>query len=508
MSKLTAALFMTAALALTASHSLAAERVLTASGALQGATVDGVTSFKGVPYAEPPVGALRWRPPVIKQPWPGVRVANQSGAICMQKYNATDNGVGPLPMSEDCLTLNLFAPANAKAGSRLPVMLWIHGGGLVNGSGTAALYDGSALARQGVIVVSINYRLGRFGYFAHPALTAEAGAAAVGNYGLMDQVEALRWVRRNITVFGGDPANVTIFGESAGGVSVNRLMMVPQARPLFAKAISQSGAGAERSVSLAEAEAAGVAFAQSLGVSANTVEALRAIPAEAIVKAGDLNMLAGAAPILDGRMLKEDALEAFRGGREARVPYLVGSNSLEIPPAFGAAFRAAGGLQPGAAGGGAGGLWLTGALRQTAAHRQRLRRAGARPREGARGHGGAHLPVSLLGSVGAGAKSLRRCHPCFGPAVRVPHPQRLTLADGRERCGAGQADQRLLGGLRQDRRSGRGRRLSVAALRSRRQANGLHQCGPAGEAGFRRCSAGCPLRRAGAAALRRLRVPS
>ena len=308
------------------------------SGDLRGVIADGIASYKGVPYAQPPVGPMRWRPPAPAASWTGVREADRVGPICMQKYDKGDNGVGPLPASEDCLTLNVFAPQGA---ARLPVMVWIHGGGLVNGSGTAALYDGSALARQGVVVVTLNYRLGRFGFFAHPALTAEAGGGATANYGLMDQIAALQWVKRNIRRFGGDGANVTIFGESAGGVSVNRMMMAPQAKGLFAKAISQSGAGGERSVTLAQAEAAGVAFAATLGVSERSAAALRAMPAEAIVKAGDMNMIKGEAPILDGVMLKEDAMEAFRAGREARLPYLVGSNSLEIPKAFGRVFDAA-----------------------------------------------------------------------------------------------------------------------------------------------------------------------
>lgn len=317
-------------------QTLSAPIIRVDGGALRGVSADGVTSFKGVPFAQPPVGPMRWRPPAPAAAWSGVRDASHVGAICMQRYNKSDNGVGPPPASEDCLTLNVFAPPRAR---RLPVMVWIHGGGLVNGSGTAALYDGSALARQGVVVVSINYRLGRFGFFAHPALTAEGGLTA--NYGLMDQIAALQWVKRNIKAFGGDASNVTIFGESAGGVSVNRLMMAPQAKGLFAKAISQSGAGGERSQSLAQAEVAGAAFATTLGVTDRSAAGLRALSADAIVAAGDMNMIKGEAPILDGVLLKEDALEAFRAGREARTPYLVGSNSLEIPKAFGNVFNAA-----------------------------------------------------------------------------------------------------------------------------------------------------------------------
>ena len=243
-----------------------------------------------------------------------------------------DNGVGPGPASEDCLTLNVFSPAGAKT---LPVMVWIHGGGLVNGSGTADLYDGSALARQGVVVVTLNYRLGRFGFFAHPALTAEAaGAAPLANYGLLDQVAALKWVGRNIAAFGGDPKAVTIFGESAGGMSVNRLMMMDEAKGLFVRAIVESGVGRERSQTLKEAERAGATFAGKLGVTSNDPAALRAIPAGAIIAAGDPDIFTGELPILDGEMLGENADQAFAAGRMAKVPYLAGSNSLEIPGAF------------------------------------------------------------------------------------------------------------------------------------------------------------------------------
>jgi para-nitrobenzyl esterase len=308
------------------------------SGRLQGVAADGVTSFKGVPYARPPVGDLRWRAPQRPEPWRDVRDASRYGALCMQKI-APDNGVGPGPASEDCLTLNVFAPA-ARAAARLPVMVWIHGGGFVNGSGTAALYDGSALARQGVVVVTINYRLGRFGFFAHPALTAEQRGQPLANYALMDQIAALRWVARNIAAFGGDPANVTIFGESAGGMAVNRLMMIRQARGLFERAVVESGLGREQGQTLAEAEKDGAAFAAKLGAAGADAKALRAIPAQAILAAGDLDLINGEAPILDGVLLTENPAQAFAAGHVARVPYLIGSNSLEFPPPFADTIRA------------------------------------------------------------------------------------------------------------------------------------------------------------------------
>jgi len=314
----------------------AAERVHIDTGDLSGVRAGEVSSFKNIPYAAPPVGPLRWRPPQPAAAWSGVRPADQFGEICMQKLNKTDNGVGPGKGSEDCLTLNVFTP---KLGGRAPVMVWIHGGGLVNGSATAALYDGTALARQGVVVVTVNYRLGRFGFFAHPALTAEAAGAPVANYGLMDQVAALQWVQRNIRAFGGDPKHVTIFGESAGGASVNRLMMMAPAQGLFEKAIVESGVGREHGQLLSQAEASGQAFAARMGVTGSDAAALRAISADAIVAAGDLDMTKGEAPIVDGQLLTMDAITAFRQGRQSHVPYLVGSNSLEIPQAFGGAFK-------------------------------------------------------------------------------------------------------------------------------------------------------------------------
>jgi para-nitrobenzyl esterase len=315
----------------------APDRVSIDAGALQGVAADGIASFKGIPYAKPPVGVWRWRPPQRPDPWTGVRAADRYGSICMQKV-VKDNGVGLQPTSEDCLTLNVFTPVTAMH-AKLPVMVWIHGGGFVNGSGTAELYDGTKLAEQGVVVVTINYRLGRFGFFAHPALTAETPKTYLANYGLMDQIAALQWVQRNIAAFGGDPTNVTIFGESAGGIAVNRLMMIREAQGLFQKAIVESGAGREHGQTLSEAEADGAAFAVKLGVSANDPAALRAIPADAIVAAGDLNIFKGEAPILDGKLLTENAIEAFGRGRTSKIPYLIGSNSMELPAAFAGGFK-------------------------------------------------------------------------------------------------------------------------------------------------------------------------
>ncbi|HKJ93667.1 MAG TPA: carboxylesterase family protein, partial [Longimicrobiales bacterium] len=232
------------------------------SGRLRGAVADSVASFKGIPYAAPPADSLRWRPPQPVKPWSGTRQATTYGFLCMQKINPNDNGVGPGPAREDCLTLNVWTPV-ARHGGPLPVMVWIHGGGYVNGSGTAALYDGTQLARQGVVVVTINYRLGRFGFFAHPALTKESPDGPLGNYGLMDQIAALKWVRRNIHAFGGDSSEITIFGESAGGGSVLRLMISPMAKGLFRRAVVESGLGRERMARLDTTNARGLRSAEA-----------------------------------------------------------------------------------------------------------------------------------------------------------------------------------------------------------------------------------------------------
>jgi para-nitrobenzyl esterase len=310
------------------------------SGELEGVVAEDVASFKGVPYAAPPVGELRWRAPQPVKAWAGVRKADKVGALCMQKINPTDNGVGPPPASEDCLNLDVYAPVG-KTAAKLPVMFWIHGGGYVNGSGTAALYDGSELAKQGVVVVSINYRLGRFGFFAHPALTGENPSGPLGNYAFMDQIAALQWVKRNIAAFGGDAGNVTIFGESAGGGSVNHLMASPAARGLFHKAISQSGLARTDFAylnrpspkGLPSAEQQGKAFAAKLGV-ADTVAALRAIPADAIVADGDVELLGGGGPMIDGKIVTDRIDVSFSRGEQVRIPYLLGSNELEFPPAW------------------------------------------------------------------------------------------------------------------------------------------------------------------------------
>src|SRR3984957_3345731 len=210
------------------------------AGKLQGLNEEGLNVFKGIAYAQPPVGQLRWHAPVPLPRWEGVKSATEFGASCVQPIAPTPNLYTDdvKPMSEDCLSLNIWAPKNAK---NAPVFFWIYGGALVGGSSREALYDGAKLAARGVVVVSINYRLGGLGWLAHPQLSAESPLGVSGNYGLLDQVEALRWVRRNVGSFGGDPSNVTIAGESAGALSVMYLMAAPAARGLFSKGIAESG---------------------------------------------------------------------------------------------------------------------------------------------------------------------------------------------------------------------------------------------------------------------------
>ena len=344
-----------AAVAMLAAAPAMAQTVKVEGGTLRGAKAGDLEIYKGIPYAAPPTGDRRWRAPAPVVKWPGIRDAAAFGADCVHTradWEADRNGA---PMSEDCLFLNVWAPATRiKAGA--PVMLWIHGGSFTGGSGSQALYDGAALAARGLVVVTINYRLGRFGFFAHPALTAEAGRGPTGNWGFMDQVAALKWVRANIRAFGGDPAKVTIFGESAGGRSVNTLMAMPAARGLFARAIAQSGGGGrDETTSLATAESKGRAYAVAAGVTGDDLAALRAIPADKLLAnlaswGGDSPTYSG--PMIDGKLVRESTDVAFRGGRQAAVPYLAGANSYEIgffPAPLRKTFTAMLGAQLGAA---------------------------------------------------------------------------------------------------------------------------------------------------------------
>jgi para-nitrobenzyl esterase len=304
------------------------------SGQIHGAVADGVLSFKGIPFAAPPVGSLRWRPPQPVAAWTGVREATAYGHDCMQEPFPSDAAPLGVKPAEDCLVLNVWRPA-ARSGT-LPVMVWLYGGGFVNGGSSPDVYSGAALAKQGVVVVSINYRVGRFGFFAFPALSAANPSDTLGNYAYMDQIAGLQWVQRNIAAFGGDPANVTLFGESAGGMSVHALMASPMAKGLFAKAIVESGAGRSGrmpSKTLKEAEQVGVDFAQSVGVQgrdAAALAALRALPAETIT--GGMNMAHVkdfTGPIVDGRILPEQTEAAYRAGRTPLVPMMIGVNSMD-----------------------------------------------------------------------------------------------------------------------------------------------------------------------------------
>ena len=303
------------------------------AGAVRGEAQGAIRVFRGIPYAAPPVGALRWRPPAPLPRWNGVRAAAAFGPACVQPQSNTLSSVysnHPMPMSEDCLTLNIWTPANAR---RAPVLVWIHGGALWGGSSREALYDGARMAERGVIVVSINYRLGVLGWLAHPALSAESPDHVSGNYGLLDQIAALRWVQHNIRAFGGDPANVTVAGESAGGLSVLYLMVAPEARGLFERAIAQSSYMISMPALRAArhgwpaAEDAGTHVAAAL--HAPDLAALRAMDPAALTAGATA---AGFAPfgVVDGHVLPEQMVDAFDAGHQARIPVLAGFNQGEI----------------------------------------------------------------------------------------------------------------------------------------------------------------------------------
>ncbi len=298
------------------------------TGILAGVKVGSVDVFKDIPYAAPPVGALRWEPPAPPAAWTGTRDAAAFGAICPQlpRPGSVLATGADQRQSEDCLCLNVWTFDGAK---KAPVMMWIHGGGFRFGSGSLRVYDGSDFAKDGVIFVSINYRLGALGFFAHPALTKSAAPdAPLGNYGILDQIAALQWVKRNIAAFGGDPENVTVFGESAGGQSVLTLLTLPAAKGLFAKVIVESGGGWEAIQSLADAERRGLVLASaSLPAGNATFEQLRALPFEKLLN--EPATLGNAGPFADGRLVKESATQAFAAGHVIHVPLIIGSNSYE-----------------------------------------------------------------------------------------------------------------------------------------------------------------------------------
>ncbi|TGE27201.1 carboxylesterase/lipase family protein [Hymenobacter metallicola] len=314
---------------------VAATQVRVAEGVLEGSVgTGGIRLFKGVPFGAPPVGALRWKEPQPVQKWTGVRAAKQFGPRAMQlplygDMNFRSNGV-----SEDCLYLNVWTPAKS-AQQKLPVLVYFYGGGFQAGDGSEPRYDGESMARRGIVAVTVNYRLGVFGFLAHPELSKEAAYHGSGNYGFMDQSAALRWVQQNIAAFGGDPQQVTIAGESAGSMSVSAQMVTSLAQNTFARAIGESGSMLNTGfgpVPLAEGEQAGVAFATSIG--ATSLAALRALPAQQLLEAAGKPGAGRFAPTIDGYFFREKPAATFAAGRQAKVPLLVGWNSQEMSPGF------------------------------------------------------------------------------------------------------------------------------------------------------------------------------
>jgi para-nitrobenzyl esterase len=321
--------------ALPAQQQLRTVEVRTAGGVVQGVVSadNRVRTFKGIPFAAPPVGALRWKAPQPVEPWTGVRKAVDYGPRCMQGSIYGDMRFFDAGPAEDCLYLNVWMPEAAYDGRepdiiKLPVMFWVYGGGFQAGATSEPRQDGGVLARRGVMIVSCNYRMGVFGYFSHPGLSRESGHNASGNYGLLDQLAALQWVHHNIAAFGGDPNNVTIFGESAGSLSVSALMASPLARGLFQRAIGESGAFFGGTLPLkphAETELADAKWAET-ALAADSIEKLRAVPADQLLKealkAGQIRF----APNVDGYYLPESVAAIFDAGKQAQVPLVAGWN--------------------------------------------------------------------------------------------------------------------------------------------------------------------------------------
>src|ERR1017187_3484477 len=308
----------------------AADRVKLAGGTIEGTgpQTSGLREFKGIPFAQPPIGSLRWSPPQPVKKWSGVRPATAFGPRCMQQSLFGDMNFRSNGMSEDCLYLNVWTPAKS-AGERLPVLVYFFGGGFVAGDGSEPRYDGASMARKGIVAITVNYRLGVFGFLAHPDLTRESAHHASGNYTLLDQSAALVWVRENIAAFGGDPRKITIAGESAGSVAVSAQMASPLSRDLISGAIGESGSimGALPAVPLADAEEQGRKFAASLGADIAALRAMTAaLPLEAAAKPGTPRF----GPTIDGYFFPESPLAIFTAGKQAHVPLLAGWNSEEM----------------------------------------------------------------------------------------------------------------------------------------------------------------------------------
>jgi para-nitrobenzyl esterase len=311
----------------------AQDRVKTANGVIEAPAPSsaGVRAFKGIPFAQPPVGNLRWQPPQPVKNWSGNHKADKFGPRCMQRPIFGDMNFRSNGMSEDCLYLNVWTPAKSDR-ERLPVLVYFYGGGLRAGDGSEPRYDGESMARKGIVALTVNYRLDVFGFFAHPELTKESPHRASGNYGFLDQYAALLWVQRNIAAFGGDPKRVTIAGESAGSFSVSAQMASPLAKNLIAGAIGESGATitAQSVLPLAEIEQNGVKFAAIVGDGKElSLAALRAMPAEQLLEATAKPGLPRFAPTIDGYFFPKAPAEIYAAGEQARVPLLVGSNSEE-----------------------------------------------------------------------------------------------------------------------------------------------------------------------------------
>jgi para-nitrobenzyl esterase len=312
-------------------EAFAADRVKIANGLIEAtaAPSSGVRSFKGIPFGAPPVGDLRWKEPQPVKNWTGVRNADQFGPRCVQRTTPTsDYWFCSNGMSEDCLYLNVWTPAKSGR-ERLPVLVYIFGGGFQNGDGSEPRYDGESMAGKGIVAVTVNYRTNIFGFFSHPELTKESPHHASGNYGLLDQVAALRWVQRNIAAFGGDPKRVTIAGESAGSISVSGLMASPLSKGLIAGAIGESGSMTSSLPPrpLAEAEQDGVKFAASAGAA--SLAALRAMTADQVQEISAKGPALRFGTALDGYFLQKLPTPIFEAGEQSRVPLLAGSNSEE-----------------------------------------------------------------------------------------------------------------------------------------------------------------------------------